>query len=167
MKAVTDAVSGADANELTARRSVRIDAPPDVVWAVVGDFNGLTRWLPVVAACEIVVGSNNEVGAVRLATRRDGTKVTERLVEYDPQGMRLGYTYVDGVVTASDCFPVITVTDGGDSTCVVEWSARFKRLAFTVDPPPCAQDDKSLTDRFNGLFEAGLQNLKRVIEAGR
>jgi mxaD protein len=156
---------GADANELTARQSIRINAPPEAVWAVAGDFNGQSRWLPLVERSEIVVGSNNQIGAIRLVTRRNGTKVTERLLDYDPYGMRLAYTYVDGAVMASDYFPLLTVKAGGDGTSIVEWSARFKRLDYWMDPPPEGQDDKSLTDRYNGLYRAGLESLKRVVES--
>jgi uncharacterized membrane protein len=157
----------AEANELTASQSIRINAPPEVVWAVVGDFNGSPRWLPLVERSAIVMGRNNRVGAIRLITRRNGTKVTERLLEHDPQGMRMAYTYVDGAVMASDYFPVISVKDAGDGTTIVEWSARFKRLNYDVDPPPSGQDDKSMTGFYNGIYKTGLENLKRVIESGQ
>jgi len=158
---------GAEAIELTASQSIRINAPPEAVWAVVGDFNGSPRWLPLVGHSEIVIGTNNRVGAIRLITRRDGTKVTERLLDHDPQGMRMAYTYVDGAVRASDYFPVLTVKDAGDGTSIVEWSAHFKRLAYSIDPPPPGQDDKSLTDFYNGIYKAGLESLKRVVESGQ
>ena len=157
----------AEANELTARQSIRINAPPQAVWAILGDYNGLPRWLSFIEDSQIVVGTNNEVGAIRLVTRRNGTKVTERLLDYDPRGMRLAYTYIDGAVMASDYFPVLSVKDGGNGTSVVEWSARFRRLAYAVDPPPAGQDDKTLTDLYNGLYKAGLENLKRVVESGQ
>jgi len=156
---------GAEANELTARQSIRINATPEAVWGVVGDFNGLPRWLSFVEASDIVLGTNNQVGAIRRISRRNGTKVTERLLERDPYNMRIAYTYVDGAVISSDYFPVLTVKDGGNGTSVVEWSARFKRLSYWVDPPPPGQDDKSLTDLYNGLYKAGLESLKRVVES--
>jgi hypothetical protein len=157
----------ADANELSVRQSIAINAPPHAVWAVLGDFNGLPHWLSLIEASQIVVGTNNEVGCIRLLTRRNGTKVSERLLEYDPHNMRLGYTYVDGAVMASDYFPVLQVKDGANGTSVVEWSAHFKRLAYAVDPPPSGQDDKSLTDLYSNLYKAGLESLKRVVEAGQ
>jgi carbon monoxide dehydrogenase subunit G len=156
---------GAEANELTARQSIRINAPPEAVWAVVGDYNGSARWLPLVERSEIVVGTNNQVGAIRLITRRNGTKVTERLLDHNAQEMRMAYTYVDGAVMASDYFPVIGVMDAGDGTSIVEWSAHFKRLAYSIDPPPPGQDDKSMTDFYNGIYKTGLENLKRVVES--
>ena len=158
---------GAEAIELTASQSMRINAPPETVWAVVGDFNGSPRWLPLVANSKIVIGMNNRVGAIRLITRRDGTQVTERLLDHDPQAMRMAYTYVDGAVRASDYFPVLSVKDAGDGTSIVEWSARFRRLAYATDPPPPGQDDKSLTDFYNGIYKSGLESLKRVVESGQ
>ena len=160
-------VCSADANEISVRQSITINAPPDVVWAVLGDFNGIPRWLSFVEASEIVAGTNNEVGCIRLITRRNGTKVSERLLDYDPHNMRFAYTYVDGAVMASDYFPVLQVKDGGKGTSVVEWSAHFKRLAYAVDPPPPGQDDNSLSDLYSNLYKAGLENLKRVVEAGQ
>jgi hypothetical protein len=160
-------VCSADANDISVRQSIKINAPPDAVWEVLGDFNGLARWLSFVEASQIVAGTNNEVGCIRLVTRRNGTKVSERLLEYDPHNMRFAYTYVDGAVMASDYFPVLQVKDGGNGSSVVEWSAHLKRLAYAVDPPPPGQDDKSLADLYNGLYKAGLENLKRVVEAGQ
>jgi hypothetical protein len=157
---------GAEAVELTASQSIRINAPPVAVWAVVGDFNGSPRWLPLVERSEIVIGTNNQVGAIRLITRRNGTKVTERLLDHDPQAMRMAYTYVDGAVMASDYFPVLSVKDARDRTSIVEWSAHFKRLDYSIDPPP-GQDDKSMTDFYNGIYKTGLESLKRVVESGQ
>ena len=157
----------AEANELSASQTIHINAPAETVWAIVGDFDGQPRWLPLIEKSKIVVGTNNRIGAIRLVTRRNGSKVTERLIDYDPYHMRLAYTYVDGAVMASDYFPVVTVTPAKDGTCDVEWSAHFKRLDYWIDPPPEGQDDKSLTDRYNGLYRAGLESLKRVVEGAQ
>ena len=36
----------ADAKELNIVHTIAIKAPPDVVWAVAGDFGGIQRWAP-------------------------------------------------------------------------------------------------------------------------
>jgi len=156
-----------EANELTVKQSISINAPPEAVWAVIGDFNGLPRWLSAIEASEIVLGTNNQPGAIRQLTRRNGTKVTEKLLDYDAHNMRLAYTYVDGAVMASDYFPVLSVRAAGEGTSVVEWTAHFKRLAYAVDPPPAGQDDKSMTDLYNGIYKTALESLKRVVESSR
>lgn len=136
----------------------------------VGSGRGLQRHATLAALVErsdIVLGTNNRAGAIRLITRRNGTKVTERLLERDPQGMKMAYTYVDGAVMATDYLPVLSVTDAGDGTSIVEWSAHFRRLDYATDPPPAGQDDQSMKDFYNGLYRTGLENLKRVVEGGQ
>jgi mxaD protein len=160
-------VFAAEANELTAGQTIRISASPAAVWAVAGDFNGLPNWLPTIAESVIVFGKNNQVGAIRQLTRRNGTKVTERLIDYDPTAMRLGYTYVDGMVAASDYFPVMTVKDAGDGTTIVELRARFKRVAYWIDPPPPGQEDQTLVEFFNKVYKTGLESLKEKVESGQ
>jgi len=158
---------GADANELSVHQSIHINAPAAAVWAVAGDFNGLPRWLSGIVESRIVLGKNNQIGAIRELTRRNGTKVTERLIDYDPVQMRAGYTYVDGMVMASDYFPVLQVKDAGDGTSIVDWSARFKRVAYAQDPPPPGQDDQTLTELYNKIYKGGLESLKRYVEGSQ
>src|SRR3954447_14465939 len=160
-------VFAGEANELTARQSIRIDAPPTAVWAIMGDFNGQPRWLPMAEGSKIGLGNNNQVGAIRMIARRDGTRVTERLVDYDGAAMRFTYTYVDGAVRASEYFPTMMVKDGGNGTSIVEWSAHFKRLTYWVDPPPEGQDDATLTEFYNRIYKTGLESLKRTVEGGQ
>ena len=156
-----------EAKELTVKQSITIKAPPAAVWAVAGDFNGLPNWLPAIAESVIVYGKDNEIGAIRQLTRRNGTKVTERLIDYDPVAMRIGYTYVDGMVGASEYFPVMVFKDAGDGTTLVEWTAHFKRVAYWMDPPPAGQEDQTLIDNFTKVYKGGLETLKQKVESGQ
>src|SRR5262252_2485461 len=125
----------ADAPEQHIVQTITIDAPPDAVWAVAGDFVGLPKWYPPAESSRLVLGQNNVVGAIRQLTRRNGTKVTERLIDYDPLNHRLEYTYADGQVMSSDYFAVLQVKYAGDGKSMVEWKARFKRLTYWTDEP--------------------------------
>ena len=97
----------AQAKELTLVHTIKIDAPPDVVWAMAGDFGGIQRWSPGVESSRLVLRARNETGAIRLLRRRNGTQVTEKLLDYDPANRRMAYTYVDGAVGASDYYSVL------------------------------------------------------------
>ena len=63
-------------------RSAVIDAPAEVVWAYVRDFNALPKWHPAIATSEIEGGlSSDRVGCVRRFTRRsDGGLLREQLL---------------------------------------------------------------------------------------
>ena len=154
----------ADAPEMKIEHSIVINAPPEVVWDVVSDFNGLPRWLPVIVESKIVLGKNREEGAIRELTRANGTKVQEKLIAYEPWNMSLGYTYIGGQVGATDYFPTVTVSDAGNGKSKVVWKARFKRVAYWTDEPPAGQDDATPLNGLNKVYPMGLENLKKIIE---
>jgi mxaD protein len=154
----------AQAKELTTTQVIRIKATPDKVWAYVGDFGGISRWFPPAVESKLVLRDRNELGAIRQLVRRNGTRVTEKLVEYDPYNLRLTYTYVDGQVMASDYFSTVSLKDLGNGETEVLWGGRFTRIAYWQDPPPEGQDDASVTAFFAGVYKAGLETLKKVVE---
>ena len=80
--AATD--SRAAAPKLTASESVTIQAPAAAVWDKVKDFDSLNNWHPAVASDQIVEGSNDQVGAVRLLTLKDGGTIKEKLLAFTP-----------------------------------------------------------------------------------
>jgi mxaD protein len=153
-----------DAQEQRIAESIVIDAPPDAVWAVAGDFAHLDRWYPFIDASRLVLGRNGEVGAIREIRRLNGTKVEEKLIEFDPWNYRLVYTYAEGMPLTSDYFATMQVKDAGGGKSLVEWSARFKRLAYWTDQAPAGQEDATLTKLLTNAYKAGLHNLKKVVE---
>ena len=156
----------ADARELAIFHTITIDAPADEVWAMAGDFGGIQRWSPGTESSRLILHDRNETGTIRLLRRRgDGTQVTEKLLDYDPYNRRMAYTYVDGVVRASDYYSELTVKDAGNGRSIVEWRGRFRRLAYWTDEPPQGQDDKAALDFLNGAYVSGLAGLKKVLEA--
>ena len=161
---LTAPLYAAEATEMNIEHSIVINAPPEAVWEVVSDFNGLPRWLPVIVDSRLVLGKNREVGAIRELTRANGTKVQEKLIAYEPWNMSIGYTYIGGQVGATDYFPTITVSDAGGGKSKVVWKARFKRIAYWTDEPPAGQDDATPLNGLNKVYVLGLENMKKVIE---
>jgi mxaD protein len=154
----------AEAPEMNIEHSIVINAPPEAVWDVVSDFNGLPRWLSTITESRIILGKNREVGAIRELTRANGTKVQEKLIAYEPWNMSLGYTYIGGLVGATDYFPTMTVSDAGNGKSKVVWKARFKRVAYWTDEPPVGQDDATPLNTLNKVYVMGLESLKKVVE---
>ncbi len=155
------------AQEQQISESIVIDAPPDAVWAVAGDFARLDRWYPMVDASRLVLGRNREVGAIREIRRLNGTKVEEKLIDYDPWNHRMTYTYAEGMPLTSDYFATMEIRDGGAGKSLVQWNARFKRLAYWTEQAPPGQEDATLIKLLSNAYKAGLQNLKKVVEADR
>lgn len=156
--------ASAAAPELHVKKSVTIAAPADKVWAAAKNFDGLNTWHPALATDEIVSGTNNTAGAVRLLTLKGGGTIKEKLLQFDDTGHRFRYTIVEGVLPVSHYTSSFMVTSLGASKTLVTWSGRFKRKDVG-DNPPDAENDKAATDAISGVYQSGLDNLKKLVEA--
>jgi uncharacterized protein YndB with AHSA1/START domain len=148
--------------ELSTTQTIHIKASPDEVWAYAGDFAHVERWLSTIQSSRLVLKSKNETGAIRELTRMNGTKVQEKLLEYDPARLTFTYTYADGQVIAKDYFATMTLkpADGGETD--VEWVGRFRQL----DNPPAGQDEAALVALYASIYQKGLAMLKAKAEGG-
>jgi mxaD protein len=149
---------------LQVSKTVSINASVDNVWSTVKDFNALNSWHPAVEKDEIVEGKNNTVGAVRLLTLKGGGTIKERLLAYNPTGRSFAYSIVEGVIPVSSYKSSFTVKSTGDNQSSVTWSGHFKRKNVG-DNPADNENDKTAKDAINGVYQSGLDNLKKMLEA--
>lgn len=157
-------LSMAAAPELHVKKSITIAAPADKVWDASKNFNGLATWHPALASDEIVTGTNNTVGAVRLLTLKGGGTIKEKLLEFDETGHRYRYAILEGVLPVSHYSSTFVVTSVGNDKTLVTWSGRFKRKNQD-DSPPDNENDKAATDAISGVYQSGLENLKKLVQA--
>lgn len=154
----------AAAPRLTTSKTITIDASATKVWNAAKDFNGLNTWHPAVAADEIVAGKNNKVGAVRLLTLKGGGTIKEKLLAFDPAGHSYKYAIVEGVLPVSDYTSTFVVKSAGKNKSSVTWTGHFKRKNIG-DSPADNENDKTAVDTINGVYQGGLDNLKKIAEA--
>jgi mxaD protein len=154
----------AEAPRLGVTKIVSIDAPAAKVWDAAKDFNALNTWHPAVATDEIVEGKNNAVGAVRLLTLKGGGTIKEKLLSYDSAGRTFKYAIVEGVIPVSNYTSTFTVKAAGDNKSTVTWSGHFQRKNVG-DNPGDKEDDKTAKGAITGVYQSGLDNLKKMLEA--
>ena len=148
------------------RESIEINAPPAKVWAAIGNFQDMS-WLPPVTKTEGEKG--NEIEATRRLTLTGGATVDEELYKFDAAAMTYSYriTKVDvKVLPVTNYSSTLTVTpsaDGKGST--LEWAGAFYRGFPNNDPPPELSDEAAVK-AVKGLYQAGLEALKKKIESG-
>jgi mxaD protein len=149
---------------LRTSKTISIDAPAAKVWKLVQNFNGLNTWHPAVVTDEIVEGTNNTVGAVRLLTLKGGGTIKEKLLAFDPAGRSFKYAILEGVLPVSDYTSTVAVKSAGKGKSTVTWSGRFKRKNVG-DNPADNENDKTAVDTIGGVYQGGLDNLKKLAEA--
>jgi mxaD protein len=152
------------APQLHTSKTISINASADKVWSAVKDFNGLNTWHPAVEKDEIVEGKNNTVGAVRLLSLKGGGTIKEKLLAFDPAAHSFSYAIVEGVLPVSSYKSHFSVKSTGDNQSSVTWSGRFKRKNVG-DNPADNENDKTAVDTINSVYQGGLDNLKKMLEA--
>jgi mxaD protein len=71
---------------------------------------------------------------------------------------------VEGVLPVSHYTSTFVVTSLGAEKTMVTWSGKFKRKNSS-DAPPDNENDKTATDAISGVYQSGLDNLKKIVEA--
>ena len=148
---------------LKVSKSVIIHASPAVVWEKVSNFDGINTWHPAVAKDEIVAGTNNKPGAERLLTLGDGGTIHEKLLGFDARHHRFRYEIVESVLPVSGYASTLSVKAAGKDRSKVTWSGTFKRKDTGAHPAADA-NDATATKTVAGIYQAGLDNLKKIIE---
>ncbi len=160
--------------------TIVIDASPEKVWAIVGDFAGLDKWLPPVAALKME-GEKTRILSIGAA---DGPTITEELKSLDNEKMMMKYKIVDMSVIGQESHlgktydvPTIPVynylsiiklkeVEGGTE---VTWTGKFYRvfqLNYEKTKPryPKGLGDSDGVEAITGIFKSGLEKLKKICE---
>ncbi|WP_019904713.1 SRPBCC family protein [Methylobacterium sp. 77] len=144
-------------------QSITIAAKPDAVWAVVGDFAGVSKWHPDVATSTGTGG--NASGGRRTVTLKNGGTLDEGLDEWDAGKRSYSYRLGEADLKAlpvSSYSASLTVTPEGDGS-KVEWIGRFYR-GDTGNEPPEDLSDAAGKEAMNLYFGNGLKGLKARLE---
>lgn len=151
------------AANLVVEEKITINAPAAKVWAKVANYGDLGAFHPAVAKTEILSGSNNTKGAVRLLTLGDGGTVNETLTSYDAAGMSYAYVINESVLPVSNYSAKIDVNAISENVTEVVWNANFARKDLSATPAK-GQDDEAATGTIHAVFKGGLDNLKKITE---
>ena len=146
--------------------TVDIKLPPDKVWAIVKEFDGLAKWHPLAASS--VADKGNQEGSVRTVVLKapGDPKIIEELLSYDDAGRtyHYGIKEVDvKVLPVTNYTSWLTVRDNGQGGSTVEWKGAFYRGFPNNDPPPELNDEAAVA-AVTQVYRSGLDNLKKIAE---
>ncbi|MGQ0442006.1 MAG: SRPBCC family protein [Methylophilaceae bacterium] len=142
---------------LHASKSIQVNVSADKAWKKIANFGDLGAWHPAVAKTDIVEGAHNVKGAKRVLTLQDGGKINETLTAYSAEEKTMSYIITESVLPVSDYSATLEVKSAGKDKSIVTWVADFEHKD--------GADDKTAKDTINGVFDGGLGNLKKLLEA--
>ena len=156
-------------SRLKVDKKIEVNAPPAKVWAIIGDFCSIAKWHPAVATAKC--DGPNKPGTTRLLHlgKADGPTIKEQLKIYNPKKMTYKYIILDVDVHT---LPVqtyhshLTVSPGPNGGSIVDWRGSFYRGDERGDPPPDLNDAAAVKG-VTSVYEAGLENIKKIAEGGK
>jgi hypothetical protein len=145
---------------LNSWQSVTIEAPAAKVWEAVKDFDGLANWHPMFSGGVIKSGANNEPGAVRTMTVKEGPSFDEELLTWDAASRKFSYRLIDPVpLPVAHYFGSMEVVQIKRDTTAVIWSSHY------LNNSDGKMKDEEVIAFINGAFRVGLDNLKPMLES--
>ncbi|MGH8864491.1 MAG: SRPBCC family protein [Burkholderiales bacterium] len=145
---------------LNSFQTVDIKAPIWTVWDAVKDYDGLHNWHPMFSDDVIISGANNEVGAVRTMTVKDGPSFDEELLSFDALEKKFSYKVIDPVpLPIADYLSTFEVVEGRRGYTTILW-----RSSYRNNSDGKMKDDEVIAF-IDGAYRAGLDSLKAALEA--
>lgn len=139
-----------------AYASTVIDAPADLVWARVRDFNALPKWHPDIATSQIEEAkASDQVGCVRNFQLKSGETIRERLLALSDRERFYVYNFETSPFEVENYIATLRVTPVTiTNKSFVEWWADF-------DCEPANSAD--WIDRFaTNVFAVGFDSLGKM-----
>jgi len=122
--------------------------PASEIWKIVGNFQGLADWHPLIEK-----SAPEEGGKKRRLTLPDGGIVIEELIEQDDGTKIQVYEIRESKLPLTGYRATIKVSDDPDGKgCTVEWSGSFEPTS----------SEKEAADIVQAVYSNGLDQLKRM-----
>lgn len=137
------------AGNLNVSKDVTVNASPDTTWKMIGDFNHLDVWHPVVISSELTHDKTNNV---RLLTLANGATITEKEVSRDDAKRSYTYAIVESPLPIANYVSTISVSPTADGKSTVTWRSSFDADGVT---------DEEAINTITGIYDAGLNNLDK------
>lgn len=147
------AVMASFAGDLTVSKRVTVNASPATTWKMIGDFNHLDVWHPVVIDSKLTSGNSQKAGAMRLLTLGNGANIAEKLVSNDNASRSYTYAITKSPLPVADYVSTITVLAAADGKSIVIWDSSFNAAS--------GASDEEAINTIAGIYDAGLNNLDK------
>ena len=144
---------------VNSHQTVDIKASLQDIWDAVKDFDGLEDWHPMFSDAHIKSGANDEVGAIRTLTVKDGPSFDEELLSFNEVDRKFSYKVIDPApLPIAEYVSVLEVVEGRRGVNTIVWRSSF------LNNSEGKMNDDEVIEFINGAYRAGLDNLKTMLE---
>lgn len=127
--------------------TIRVAVTPERAWAIVGDLDGVHRWIPGVTSCRME-------GAKRICNEG---QILEEISEYSAASRSYRYKHLKVPLPVKSSAGAFVVKPD-NSGAVIVWEAEIEPLDRSTEP--------EFIQMVDGLYKQVCEALRQLIEAG-
>lgn len=128
--------------------TIKFNAPPDKVWAVLGDLTKCNEWVPGVTSATLE-------GMKRVCKTADGNEIREDISDYSEKDRTFRYAHTQVPLPVRNSRGKFTVKAEGPGSLVI-WDAEFEVLD--------SAQETEVTRMIDGFYKQTLESLRKRIE---
>jgi hypothetical protein len=123
---------------------------PETIWKMIGGFNSVPDWHPLVSKCDIETKGKVTLRRLHLA---GGGTVLEKLEKSDEDEQTYSYSIVESPLPVANYNATIRVREAEGGGCTIEWSSEFE---------PKGAPESDAAKAIEGIYQAGFDNLRKM-----
>ena len=136
----------------TVSRSVVVPGTPAQVWALIGSFCAIEKWLPPVGTCS---EDGNNPPTRTLVTRDGSATFVERQTARNDSENFYSYEFVSSPLPVTHYSATIRVAANGQDGSTVTWNGTYT--------PDVGHEDEAAA-ALDGIYASGLESIHRLAE---
>lgn len=134
-------------------RSIEVAAPPDDVWALIGEFCSISDWHPIIESCALEQEGNV---TFRVLLTEEGGRLREQLMAISDAERYYRYSIIQSPLPVSGYVSTLSVEPGGDAgSALVVWVSQFAAVGMS---------DREAAGVIEGIYDAGLEQIRATFE---
>jgi len=111
-------------------RSLKIDATPDDVWAVLGNFMHVDEFVPEIVSVDALTDGEDGIGSRRRNHFKNGSSLVEEITEWEPAKRRYRLQLLDmESMPLHEAYSAMSVEPTDNGRSMVKWDMDY-RLKF-------------------------------------
>ena len=107
-------------------RSLEIDAKPDAVWAVLGQFMHIDEFAPEIESVDALTDGNNGIGSKRRNNFKNGTSLVEEVTEWEPKRRYRVQLSEMSSMPLHEAYSAISVEPTDNGRSMVTWDMDYR-----------------------------------------
>ncbi|MEM7117550.1 MAG: SRPBCC family protein [Chloroflexota bacterium] len=146
-------------------RTLEIDATPDAVWAVLGNFMHVDEFAPEIVSVDALTNGQDGIGSKRRNHFKNGTSLVEEITEWEPAKRRLRLQMLDmEAMPLHEGYSAMSVEPTDNGRSLVTWDMEY-RMKFC--PLGWLLGQTMLKMMMGKIIDGNLQGLADKVKSNR